>query len=160
MPFFAGLNRLMYYTLCRVAERAGVARKEPRQLITDPDSWHEFSAAAVDVKVKPGQSIAKIEKFLFKVCRELVKKRYAQKDKTRYATSQQPRNSVKGHFLILTACRLIAYPSEERIRTSDLPSLMFPSYVREVLKCDERARVMSVKFITLASLPELCPSSL
>ena len=80
MPFFAGLNRVMYYTLCRVAERAGLARKEPRQLITDPDFWHEFSAAAVDVKVKPGQSIAKIEKFLFKVCRELVKKRYAQKD--------------------------------------------------------------------------------
>ncbi len=73
VPFFAGLNRVMYYTLCRVAERAGLARKEPRQLITDPDFWHEFSAAAVDVKVKPGQSIAKIEKFLFKVCRELVK---------------------------------------------------------------------------------------
>jgi hypothetical protein len=80
VPFLAGLNRVMYYTLCRVAERAGLARKEPRRLITDPDFWHEFSAAAVDVKVKPGQSIAKIEKFLFKVCCELVKKRYAQKD--------------------------------------------------------------------------------
>ena len=32
---------------------------------------------------------------------------------------------------------------------------MFPSYVREVLNCDERARVMSAKFLTLASLPEL-----
>jgi len=80
VPFFAGLNRVMYYTLCRVAERPGLARKEPRQLIINPDFWHEFSAAAVDMKVKPRQSIVKIEKFLFKVCRELVKKRYAQKD--------------------------------------------------------------------------------
>jgi hypothetical protein len=29
VPFFAHLNRTMYYTLCRVAERAGLALKEP-----------------------------------------------------------------------------------------------------------------------------------
>ena len=80
VPFFAGLNRTMYYTLCRVAERAGLARKEPRQLITDPDFWNEFSSRAVDIKIKPGKNIAKLQKSLFKVCREIVKKRYAQND--------------------------------------------------------------------------------
>ncbi|HEV8484628.1 MAG TPA: hypothetical protein VGV87_13885 [Blastocatellia bacterium] len=80
VPFFAGLNRIMYYTLCRVAERAGLARKEPRRLVTDPGFWNEFSAAALDVKVTPGKNIAKLQKSLFKVCHELVKKRYAQND--------------------------------------------------------------------------------
>jgi hypothetical protein len=80
VPFFAGLNRTMYYTLCRVAERAGLARKEPRRLITDPEFWNDFSSGAVDVKVKPGKSIAKLQKALFKVCHEIVKKRYAQND--------------------------------------------------------------------------------
>src|SRR2546425_9274145 len=42
VPFFASLNRTMYYTLSRVAERAGLARKEPRRLITDPGFWDEF----------------------------------------------------------------------------------------------------------------------
>ena len=73
MPFFVGLNRTMYYTLCRVAERAGLAPKEPRRLITDPDFWNEFCNRAVDVKIKPGKSIAKLQKSLFKVCHEIVR---------------------------------------------------------------------------------------
>jgi hypothetical protein len=80
VPFFAGLNRTMYYTLCRIAERAGLAHKEPRRLITDPEFWNEFSSGAVDVKIKPGKSMAKLQKSLFKVCHEIVKKRYAQND--------------------------------------------------------------------------------
>src|SRR2546422_2325337 len=44
VPFDAGLNRTMYYTLCRVAERAGLAHKEPRRLITNPEFWAEFCA--------------------------------------------------------------------------------------------------------------------
>src|SRR3954454_16924191 len=51
VPFFAGLNRIMYYTLCRVAERAGLARKEERRLITNPDFWNDFSTASLDIKV-------------------------------------------------------------------------------------------------------------
>src|SRR5439155_5457724 len=31
VPFFTGLNRTMYYTFCRLAERAGLAHKEPRR---------------------------------------------------------------------------------------------------------------------------------
>jgi hypothetical protein len=42
VPFFAHLNRTMYYTLCRVAERAGLARKEPTGLFTNEDFWEEF----------------------------------------------------------------------------------------------------------------------
>ena len=80
VPFFASLNRTMYYTLSRVAERAGLARKEPRRLITDPGFWDEFCKGALDVKIKPGKSVAKIQKSLFKVCHEIVKKRYAQSD--------------------------------------------------------------------------------
>src|SRR5260370_22048215 len=72
LPFFAGLNRTMYYTLCRVAERAGLARKEPRRLVTDAEFWNEFSSRAVDIKIKPGKNIAKLQKSLFKVCREIV----------------------------------------------------------------------------------------
>src|SRR5947208_12197560 len=66
VPFFTGLNRTMYYTFCRVAERAGLAHKEPRRLMTDPEFWNEFSNAAVDVKIKPGKSMAKLQKSLFK----------------------------------------------------------------------------------------------
>jgi hypothetical protein len=78
--FFGGLNRIMYYTLCRVAERAGLAHKEPRKLLTNPDFWTEFCEGALDVKIKPGKSIAKVQKALFKVCHEIVKKRYAEND--------------------------------------------------------------------------------
>jgi len=87
VPFFAHLNRVMYYTLSRVAERAGLAHKEPKRLITDPGFWKDFSEAAVDVKVKPGKSIADLQKSLFKVCHKLVKKRYAENDpeNTRHA---------------------------------------------------------------------------
>ena len=80
VPFFASLNRTMYYTFCRVAERAGLARKEPRRLMTDPEFWHQFSERAVDIKIKPGKSIARIQKSLFKICHEIVKQRYAQND--------------------------------------------------------------------------------
>jgi hypothetical protein len=79
VPFFTGLNRTMYYTLCRVAERAGLAHKEPKRLFTNPDFWNEFTNGAVDVKVK-GKSMAKLQKSLFKVCHEIVKRRYAQTD--------------------------------------------------------------------------------
>src|SRR6266581_3517653 len=41
VPFFASLNRTMYNTFCRVAEQAGLARKEPRRLMTNPDFWNE-----------------------------------------------------------------------------------------------------------------------
>ena len=74
-PFYAGLNRTMYYTLCRVAERAGLAHKEPRRLITNPEFWAEFCARVVDVNIKPGKSVAKIQKALFKICHEIVKTR-------------------------------------------------------------------------------------
>jgi len=36
--------------------------------------------------------------------------------------------------------------------TSDLPSLMFPSYVREVYNSGERSRVMSAEFLVIAEL--------
>src|SRR5437867_7721997 len=80
VPFFVGLNRTMYYTLCRIAERAGLAHKEPRRLITNPEFWAEFCARVVDVNIKPGKSVAKIQKALFKVCHEIVKTRYTQTD--------------------------------------------------------------------------------
>ena len=80
VPFFTGLNRTMYYTFCRLAERAGLAHKEPRRLMTNPEFWKEFSERAVDLKAKPGKSIAKLQKVLFKVCHELVTKRYAEND--------------------------------------------------------------------------------
>jgi hypothetical protein len=80
VPFFAQLNRMMYYTCSRVAERAGVARKEPNKLVTEPSFWEEFSTAAVDVKIKPGANIPKIQKALFKVCHALVKKRFEAND--------------------------------------------------------------------------------
>src|SRR5438094_1165498 len=80
VPFFVGLNRTMYYTLCRVAERAGLARKEPRRLKTNPEFWKEFSERVVDMKAKPGKSIAKLQKALFKVCHEIVKRRYTEND--------------------------------------------------------------------------------
>jgi hypothetical protein len=80
VPFFASLNRTMYYTLCRVAERAGLAQREPRRLLTNPDFWNEFSVKAVDADIKPGKSAAKIQKALFKVCHHIVKERYAKND--------------------------------------------------------------------------------
>src|SRR5207244_9582559 len=35
VPFFAGLNRTMYHTFCRVAEQAELAQKEPRKIMTN-----------------------------------------------------------------------------------------------------------------------------
>src|SRR3989449_8333657 len=70
VPFYANLNRTMYYTLCRVAEQAGLAHKAPRRLLTNPDFWNEFSTKAVDANIKPGKSPAKIQKALFKVCHQ------------------------------------------------------------------------------------------
>ncbi len=80
VPFFAHLNRTMYYTLCRVAERAGLAYKEPTRLMTNPDFWAEFSKKAVDADIKPGKSVPKIQKRLFKICHQIVKERYAKND--------------------------------------------------------------------------------
>src|SRR2546428_10546151 len=39
VPFFTGLNGTMYYTFCRVAERAGLWQKEPRPLTPNPEFW-------------------------------------------------------------------------------------------------------------------------
>jgi len=79
-PFFGGLNQCMYYTLCRVAERAGLGRKEPRKFITNPDFWEEFSQAAVDIKITPRTNPAKLQKSIFKVCHDLAKKRFTEND--------------------------------------------------------------------------------
>ena len=80
VPFFASLNRTMYYTISRIAERAGLAHKEPQRLLTNPDFWEEFSTRAVDANIKPGKSVAKIQKALFKVCHQIVKERCAKDD--------------------------------------------------------------------------------
>ena len=80
-PFFEGLNRMMYYTLCRVAERAGVATKLPDRLLTNEDMWAEFCNRAADIEVKPGRNSVRnvrLQRSLFKICRNLVKERYAQ----------------------------------------------------------------------------------
>jgi hypothetical protein len=80
VPLFAHLNRTMYYTLCRVAEQAGLAHKEPTKLLTTPDFWEEFCTRAVDANLKPGKSMSKIQKSLFKICHQVVKERYAKDD--------------------------------------------------------------------------------
>jgi len=82
-PFFEGLNRMMYYTLCRVAERAGVATKQPDRLLTNEDMWSEFCTRAADIEVKPSRNSGRnvrLQRSLFKICRNLVKERYAQYD--------------------------------------------------------------------------------
>jgi hypothetical protein len=56
--FFGALNRTMYYTFCRLAERAGLAHKEPQRLMTNIEFWDEFSERAVDIQVKRGKSVA------------------------------------------------------------------------------------------------------
>ena len=80
VPFFADLNRTMYYSFCRIAERAGLAHKEPERLITDPDLWAEFSVRALEANIKPGKSVAKTQKSLFKICHQLVRECYASND--------------------------------------------------------------------------------
>jgi hypothetical protein len=80
VPFFAGLNRVMYFTLSRVAERAAIARKEPKRLVTEPEFWNEFSVAAAGIRIKQGKTIAQIQKLLFEKCRELVRARYEKND--------------------------------------------------------------------------------
>ena len=82
-PFFGGLNRTMYYTLCRVAERAGVASKMPDRLLTNEEVWGEFCSRAADIELKPGPHPARharLQRSLFKICREIVKERYARND--------------------------------------------------------------------------------
>jgi hypothetical protein len=39
----------------------------PHRLLTNPESWGEFSTGAVDLNIKPGKSVAKIQKSLFAV---------------------------------------------------------------------------------------------
>ena len=80
VPFFAQLNRMMYYTCSRVAERAKIAVKEPKKLVTDPGFWGDFSTRSLNVKIKRGDDIEKIQKLLFKVCHKLVKERFAEND--------------------------------------------------------------------------------
>jgi len=80
VPFFAHLNRTMYYTCCRVAERAKVGHKEPHRFLTNPDFWEEFAGKILDTNLKPGKSMAKVQKTLFKICRQLVKDWYAKND--------------------------------------------------------------------------------
>jgi len=63
----------MYYRLCRVAERAGVAHKEPRRLVTDPgvtQHVHDFpnrDTMTQYIGLAPSRAIAKSDarKFLF-----------------------------------------------------------------------------------------------
>src|SRR5581483_7615598 len=64
VPLFAHLNRTMYYTCCRVAERANIGHKEPTRFLTNPDFWSEFVTRMVGANIKPGKSIAKIQKTL------------------------------------------------------------------------------------------------
>src|SRR5258708_12151035 len=40
VPFYANLNRTIYYTLCRVAERPGLTHKQPPHLLTNPNFCH------------------------------------------------------------------------------------------------------------------------
>ena len=80
LHLFTDLNRTMYYTLCRVAEHARLAHKEPDRLITDPDLWAEFSVRALEANIKPGKSVTKMYKALFKICHQLVTERYATTD--------------------------------------------------------------------------------
>ena len=80
VPFFAGLNRIMYYTFAGLRNVQDWRANEERRLMTNPDFWNDFSTASLDTKIKPGKSIAEIQKALFKVCHELVHKRYVQND--------------------------------------------------------------------------------
>jgi hypothetical protein len=82
VPFLAGLSRTLYTTLSGVAARAGLGQREGNQLVTSPELWNEFTAtAALNVKAqKRDHGMAKLQKGLFKVCRELVGQRYAQND--------------------------------------------------------------------------------
>jgi hypothetical protein len=80
VPFFAGLNRTMYSTLCRVAERAGLMRREPGKVFTDPAVWEEFSRGAADIQIKPGHSIPKLQRALYQVCRRVVREYYLKND--------------------------------------------------------------------------------
>jgi hypothetical protein len=82
-PFFTGLNKVMYFTLCRVAERAGVATTKPDRLFTNEDMWSDFCARAAEIELKPGRRSvrqARLQRSLFKICRDEVKKRCAQND--------------------------------------------------------------------------------
>jgi hypothetical protein len=80
VPFFTSLNQTMYYTFCRIAERAGVARKEPTRLMTNSEFWSEFSERAADIQIKRGKSMRKLQKALFNGCHGLVKEWYARND--------------------------------------------------------------------------------
>src|SRR6185436_5653258 len=86
LPFFAGLNKTMYYTLCDLAEQVGLGHKEPKRFLTNPDYWGKFSEGAVDIKIKPGSNIPKIQKALFKVCHRLIREHCDElhPDKARY----------------------------------------------------------------------------
>src|SRR5262249_54890623 len=87
VPFFTALNQTMYYTFCRLAEKAGIADKKPDRLMTNTELWKEFAERAVDIQVKRGKSVKKLRKALFNVCHELVTKWYTEKDpeNARYA---------------------------------------------------------------------------
>ena len=80
VPFFSALNQTMYYTFCRLAEKAGVATKKPDRLLTNTEFFREYAERAVDIHLKRGKSAKKLHKALFKVCHELVKKRYTEND--------------------------------------------------------------------------------
>ena len=70
----------MYYSFCRLAEQAGIAHREPGRLMTHTGFWDEFTEGAADIAFKPAKSTKKLQKALFKVCHELVKKSYSQND--------------------------------------------------------------------------------
>jgi hypothetical protein len=80
VPFFANLNRTMYHTLCRVAERAGLAHKEPAKLLTNPDFWRNSARKRWTLTLNPAGAWRRFKKALFKICHRIGKERYAKND--------------------------------------------------------------------------------
>lgn len=62
--------------------RSGPPKRPWERIVqaADPGFWSEFNSGAVGLNIKPGKSMAKIQKSLFKVCHELVRKWYVQND--------------------------------------------------------------------------------
>ncbi|HLH30375.1 MAG TPA: hypothetical protein VKY31_04180, partial [Terriglobia bacterium] len=53
---------------------------EPTRFLTNPEFWSEFVTRMMDANIKPGKSIGKVQKILFKICHQLVKDWYAAND--------------------------------------------------------------------------------
>jgi hypothetical protein len=79
-PFFEDLNRTMFYTFCEVAQSAGLAKKMPTRLLTDPGLWAEFVCRSIEARVESDWEEDERERALFKICRQLVHETYSQRD--------------------------------------------------------------------------------